>query len=330
VNAPDLSSTCIEFEGTLAGRPVRVLLDSGASANFVNSDLVHELSLPTVPISSPVTVRVADGRTSVVKHSVNADLSVGTMHFGVTCMPTELYHYDFVLGKPWLTVFNPFINWKLNAVSLVHAGKTHVLLGSPRSGLPEYVVSSMEVEEMVKSGEPVYIVKLNAVNVDSDTNTSDVPGLEQLLQEFSDVLSGLPEGLPPTRAGDHHIRLEPGTTPPASRIYPLSGAQLAELRAQLQELLEKGFVRPSTSPYGAPILFVPKKDGGWRLCIDYRALNKITVRNQHPLPRIDEMFEQLHGSCVFSKLDLASGYHQIRMHEDSIEKTAFKNIMSLL
>jgi hypothetical protein len=118
--------------------------------------------------------------------------------------------------------------------------------------------------------------------------------------------------------------LEPGTTPPASRIYPLSGAQLAELRAQLQELLEKGFVRPSISPYGAPILFVPKKDGGWRLCIDYRALNKITVRNQHPLPRIDEMFEQLHGSCVFSKLDLASGYHQIRMHEDSIEKTAFK------
>jgi hypothetical protein len=169
----------------------------------------------------------------------------------------------------------------------------------------------------------VYIVKLNAVNVDSDTNTSDVPSLEELLQEFSDVLSGLPEGLPPTRAGDHHIRFEPGTTPPASRIYPLSGAQLVELRAQLQELLEKGFVRPSTSPYGAPSLFVPKK-GGWRMCIDYRALNKITVRNQHPLPRIDEMFEQLHGSCVFSKLDLASDYHRIRMHEDSIEETAFK------
>jgi hypothetical protein len=93
------------------------------------------------------------------------------------------------------------------------------------------------------------------------TNTYDVPGLEQLLQEFSDVLSGLPEGLPPTRAGDHHIRLEPGTTPPTFRIYPLSGAQLVELRAQLQELLEKGFVRPPTSPYGAPILFVQKRMG---------------------------------------------------------------------
>jgi hypothetical protein len=259
-----------------------------------------------------------------VKSSVRADVSVGTMHFGVTCIPSELYHYDFVFGKPWLTVFNPVVNWKLNAVSLVHAGKTHVLLGSQRSGLPEYVVSSMEVEGLVEAREPVYVVKLNGVNVDPDDNGYDVLWLEQLLQEFSDVLSGLPEGLPPARAGDHHIRLEPDTAPPASRIYPLSGAHIAELRAQLQELLEKGFIRPSASPYGAPILFVPKKDGGWRLCIHYRALNKVTIRNQHPLPRIDEMFEQLHGSCVFSKLDLASGYHQIRMHGESIEKTAFK------
>jgi hypothetical protein len=96
-----------------------------------------------------------------------------------------------------------------------------VLLGSQRSGLPEYVVSFMEVEEMVKSGEPVYIVKLNAVNVDSDTNTSDVPGLDQLLQEFSDVLSGLPEGLPPTRAGDHLSKVM-GSGTPVSAIHNVS------------------------------------------------------------------------------------------------------------
>ena len=325
VNGLDLSSTCIEFEGILASRPVRILLDSGASANFIDDKLVQELALPTVPLSSHVTVRVADGRTSVVGHSVSTDLTVGTLGFGVTCLPTELTYYDLVLGKPWLTAFNPSVNWKLNAVSLVHANKTHVLLGCQRSGMPGYVISSMEVEEMVKLGESVYIIQLNAVtNNVSDTDAYNVPELEQLLQEFKDVLSGLPEGLPPSRAGDHHIRLEPDATPPASRIYPLSGAQLAELRAQLQELLERGFIRPSTSPFGAPILFVPKKDGGWRLCIDYRALNRITVRTQHPFPKIDEMFEQLHGSCVFSKLDLASGYHQIRMHDDSIEKTAFK------
>ena len=148
--------------------------------------------------------------------------------------------------------------------------------------------------------------------------------MDSLLREYQDVTSGLPSGLPPARACDHQINLEPGSGPPHSPIYPLSGVQLAELRTQLEELLERGFIRPSTSPFGAPILFVPKKDGGWRLCIDYRALNRVTVRNQHPLPRIDEMFEQLHGSVVFSKLDLASGYHQIRMHEDSVVKTAFK------
>jgi hypothetical protein len=324
VGTPDLSSTCIEFVGNLAGREVRVLLDSGASANFVSETLLHELSLPTVPMSSPVNVRVADGRTSVVQSSVTTDLSVGSLQFGVTCLPTELYHYDVVLGKPWLTLFNPVVNWRLNAVSLVHLGKTHVLMGSQRSGLPDFVISALDVQKAIDLGDPVYVVKLNAVDKEPDTNTYTVPELEQLLQEFDDVLSGLPEGLPPSRAGDHYIRLEPGTSPPHSRIYPLSGAQLQELRAQLQELLERGFIRPSTSPFGAPILFVPKKDGGWRLCVDYRALNKVTVRNEHPLPRIDEMFEQLHGSCVFSKLDLASGYHQIRMHADSIEKTAFK------
>lgn len=324
VAGPDLSSTCVEFEGTLMGRTVRVLLDSGASANFVSETLVTEHPLPTNKLSTPVNIHVADGRSTVASTFVAADLTVGTFQCGVNCLPTELQYYDLVLGKPWLSQYNPTVNWKLNTVSLVHAGITHVLLGSQRSGLPEYVISALEVQRAMRRGEQVYVVKLNSINLAPIDFATDKPELESLLQEFQDVLSGLPEGLPPSRPGDHHIRLEPGSAPPASRIYPLSGAQLSELREQLQELLERGYIRPSSSPFGAPILFVPKKDGGWRLCIDYRALNKITIRNEHPLPRIDEMFEQLHGSCYFSKLDLASGYHQIRMHEDSIEKTAFK------
>ena len=106
MNGPDLTSTCIEFEGTLAGRTIIVLLDSGASANFVSDELVHELSLPTIPISSPVNVRVADGRCFVVKSSVTVDLTLGTLQVGVTCLPSVLSHYDLVLGKPRLTVFN--------------------------------------------------------------------------------------------------------------------------------------------------------------------------------------------------------------------------------
>eukprot|EP00884_Botryococcus_braunii_P010917 jgi/Botrbrau1/19827/Bobra.0124s0068.1 len=188
VDGLDLSGTCIEFEGTLAGRTVRILLDSGASANFIDDKLVHELALPTESMSSHVTVRVADDRTSMVGHSVSTDLTVGTLGFRVTCLPTELTYYDLVLGKPWLTAFNPVVNWKLNAVSLVHADQTHVLLGCQRSGMPEYVISSMEVEEMVKLGESIYVVQLNAVTDSPDTDAYNVPELEELLQESNVII----------------------------------------------------------------------------------------------------------------------------------------------
>jgi hypothetical protein len=323
VATPDLSHTCIQFEGLVQGVACRVLLDSGATANFVSEEFMHALVLPTMPLNSLLTVNLADGRAKVTDQVCAVDLSVGSFQFRVDCLPTELHTYDVVLGKPWLTAFNPCVNWRLNTVCLVDGESTHVLVGSQRSDAPKYVISAIELDRFASDLTELYVLKLKPVQRDSEPIHAQ-PGLEDLLQEFSDVLSGLPDSLPPPRVGDHEIHLEPGARPPASRIYPLSGAQLAELRAQLQELLERGYIRPSSSPYGAPILFVPKKDGGWRLCIDYRALNKLTIRNQHPLPRIDEMFEQLCGSKLFTKLDLASGYHQIRMHENSIEKTAFK------
>ena len=104
----------------------------------------------------------------------------------------------------------------------------------------------------------------------------------------------------------------------------MSSSELAELKQQLEELLEKGFIRPSTSPFGAPIIFVKKKDGTFRLCTDYRALNKVTVKNKYPIPRVDELLDQLHGAKYFTKLDLRQGYHQIRITPTDIEKTAFR------
>ena len=133
----------------------------------------------------------------------------------------------------------------------------------------------------------------------------------------------LPAGLPPKRSVDHAIDLD--GPPPATRgVYRMSSSELAELKQQLEELLEKGFIRPSTSPYGAPIIFVKKKDGSFRLCTDYRALNKVTVKNKYPIPRIDELLDQLHGAKYFTKLDLRQGYHQIRITPTDIEKTAFR------
>ncbi|GJV57292.1 putative reverse transcriptase domain-containing protein [Tanacetum coccineum] len=131
-------------------------------------------------------------------------------------------------------------------------------------------------------------------------------------------------GLPPAREIEFGIELIPGAEPISKAPYRMAPVELKELKEQLQEMLENGFIRPSVSPWGAPVLFVKKKDGSMRLCIDYRELNRITIRNRYPLPRIDDLFDQLQGAKYFSKIDLRSGYHQLRVREQDISKTAFR------
>ena len=130
-------------------------------------------------------------------------------------------------------------------------------------------------------------------------------------------------GMPPDRDIDFCINLEPGTRPISIPPYRMAPAELRELKAQLQELLNKGFIRPSASPWGAPVLFVKKKDGSLRMCIDYRQLNKVTIKNKYPLPRIDDLFDLLQGACTFSKIDLRSVYHQLKIRAEDVPKTAF-------
>jgi hypothetical protein len=141
--------------------------------------------------------------------------------------------------------------------------------------------------------------------------------------EFSDVfLEDLP-GLPLERDVEFVIELKPGTAPISRRLYRMPPNELAELKTQLQDLLEKGFIRPSSSPWGCPAIFVKKKDQTLRMCVDYRPLNEVTIKNKYPLPQIDILFDQLTGARVFSKIDLRSGYHQIRIRPEDIPKTAF-------
>ncbi|GJT47736.1 hypothetical protein Tco_0973893, partial [Tanacetum coccineum] len=131
-------------------------------------------------------------------------------------------------------------------------------------------------------------------------------------------------GLPPVRQVEFHIDLIPGAALVAQAPYRLAPLDMQELSNQLQELADRGFIRPSTSPWGAPVLFVKKKDGSFRMCINYRELNKLTVKNHYPLPRIDDLFDQLQGSSVYSKIDFRSSYHQLRFMDEDIPKTAFR------
>ncbi|GJT03985.1 putative reverse transcriptase domain-containing protein [Tanacetum coccineum] len=148
----------------------------------------------------------------------------------------------------------------------------------------------------------------------------DVP----VVKDFPEVFPEDLPGLPPVRQVEFHIDLVLGAAPVARAPYRLAPSEMKELSDQLQELSDKGFIRPSSSPWGAPVLFVKKKDGSFRMCIDYLELNKLTMKNRYPLPRIDDLFDQLQGSSVYSKIDLRSGYHQLRVREEDILKTAFR------
>ncbi|GKF11730.1 hypothetical protein Tco_0049656 [Tanacetum coccineum] len=142
-----------------------------------------------------------------------------------------------------------------------------------------------------------------------------------VVKDFPEVFPEDLPGLPPTRQVEFHIELIPGAAPVARAPYHLAPAEMKELAEQLKELSVKGFIRPSSTPWGAPILFVKKKDGSFRMCFDYRELNKLIVKNRYPLPRIDDLFNQLQGSSIYSKINLRSGYHQLRVREEDIPKS---------
>nr|ABF95989.1 retrotransposon protein, putative, Ty3-gypsy subclass, expressed [Oryza sativa Japonica Group] len=144
-----------------------------------------------------------------------------------------------------------------------------------------------------------------------------------IVQDYPDVFPEDLPGMPPKRDIEFRIDLVPGTNPSHKRPYRMAANELAEVKKQVDDLLQKGYIRPSTSPWGAPVIFVEKKDHTQRMCVDYRALNEVTIKNKYPLPRIDDLFDQLKGATVFSKIDLRSGYHQLRIREEDIPKTAF-------
>ncbi|GJT19679.1 reverse transcriptase domain-containing protein [Tanacetum coccineum] len=192
---------------------------------------------------------------------------------------------------------------------------------SNKHGTRLSIISCTKAQEYLAKGCHVFLANITATK-DEDKSKGkrleDVP----VVREFPEVFPEDLPGIPPTRQVEFRIDLVPGAAPVARAPYRLAPSEMKELAEQLQELTDKGFIRPSSSPWGAPVLFVKKKDGSFRMCIDYRELNKLTVKNRYPLPRIDDLFDQLQGSSIYSKIDLRSGYHQLRVRD--ILKTAFR------
>ncbi|GJV37842.1 reverse transcriptase domain-containing protein [Tanacetum coccineum] len=219
--------------------------------------------------------------------------------FNINLIPLGHGSFDVIVGMDWLSQHKAVIVCHEKVVEIpVEDGRILRVHG-------ERTVRIAKVLKSVKKDE----LKLSDISV---------------VREFEDVFPEDLSGLPPQRQVKFHIDLGPGATPFAKSPYRLAPSEMQELSGQLQELQDKGFIRPSHSPWGAPVLFVKKKDGSLRMCIDYRELNKLTVKNRYPLLRIDDLFNQLLGSCHFSKIELWSGYHQLRVQEDDIHKTAFR------
>ncbi|KAL4038220.1 hypothetical protein IC575_001828 [Cucumis melo] len=275
-----------------------VLFDSGSSHSFISSAFMLHARLEVEPLHHVLSVSTSSGECMLSKEKVKAcQIEIVGHVIEVTLLVLDMLDFDVILGMDWLAANHASIDcFHKEVISAMRASK---LLSQGTWSILASVVDTREVDVSLSS-EPV---------------VRDYPNI------FPEELPGLP----PHREIEFVIELEPGTVPISRAPYIMAPAELKELKVQLQELLDKGFIRPSVSPWGAPILFVKKKDGSMRLFIDYKELNKVTVKNRYPLPRIDDLFDQLQGATVFSKIDLRSGYHQLRIKDGDVQKTAFRS-----
>ncbi|GBG66179.1 hypothetical protein CBR_g57061 [Chara braunii] len=304
------------------------LLDSGASRNFISQAFMQRAGLGAQVRrkANPTAIKLADGKT---QHLLDRYIGVVPVYFSPhACEPVMFdildTDFDIILGMPWLASADHTVNFHRRTLSVRDAFGAEVACTIP---LPHPSIRCQAVTAKSSWATCAYeqpkeidlcFLRTVAVADSSPTDLSSDPRVVWSLDFES------PTGVVPDRPISHEIILEAGAVPPKGCIYRMSEEKLEVLRAQLDDLLAKGWIRPSSSPYGAPVLFVRKKNKDLRLCIDYRKLNAQTVKNAGPLPRMDDLLERLGGTKYFSKLDLKSGYHQISIRPDDRYKSAFK------
>ncbi|XP_057808403.1 uncharacterized protein LOC131022873 [Salvia miltiorrhiza] len=315
-------------QGNLAGMgklldiPVIVLFDTGASHSFIANACADTLELKTEQAKHRMKIHSPIGGTTITSHCCsNLEIELGTFKVvanNLNLMP--MWDTNIILGMDWLTKNYATIRCNERQISFQPPGKEPTSFHGISMGRRVPVISALQARKiMKKKGSQAYLVYLSGEV--KGTKTIDEVAV---VREFQDVFPEKLPGLPPNRQIELANDLEPGSAPISKTPYRMAPKELEELKIQLQELLDLGFIRPSVSPWGAPVLFVKKKDGTMRMCIDYREINKITLKNKYPLPRIEDLFDQLKGASVFSKIDLRSGYHQLKIKQEDIPKTAFR------
>jgi len=277
-----------------------------------------------VPVpSAPQQVQLANGATLVTDTMVPDLKWWSNGHTLATDMKVlDITTYDAILGYDWLSSHSPMTcHWENKTIGFLDQGHKIRLVGHQTHQPTIHQMSLHTLHKWIK-GNAVWAMAV--VDTFSQDSLSPPPDqVQQLLSQYQDVFSD-PKTTPPQRFHDHQIPLLPGTTPINSRPYRYSPLHKTKIERQVKELLEAGLIVPSTSPFASPVLLVQKKDGTWRFCVDYRKLNAATVKNRFPMPVIEEIFEELAGATFFTKLDMRSGYHQVRLNVQDEHKTAFK------
>ena len=267
-----------------------------------------------------MVVSIPNGDTMISERIVpGSRLVIQNKDFPTDLIVLGIHDFDIVLGMDWLSKHRATLDCYKKEVRLVRLEEPGVIFRGIRREMALSLINAMTASKMLRKGCQGYL-EFVVDRRQEGTRLEDIP----IVKEFPDVFPNDISSLPPDREVEFTIDLIPGTEPISIPPYRMALAELRELKAQLEELLSKGFIRLSISPWEAPVLFVKKKDGSLRLCIDYRQLNRVTIRNQYPLPRIDDLFDQLQGSREYSKIDLSSGYHQLRVQDSDVPKIAFR------
>jgi hypothetical protein len=263
-------------------QPAIILFDSGASHSFISQKFSAKCQLPFYLTRGSFMNATPGGKVASNQLNQSVPIRLGSHIVKTTLLILGLENVDIILGANWMTRHQVVLDVASRIVEIK----------SPTGGSFTIFLPS---QDSTRSCAFAMI----------ELPLKKIPVVYEYVDVFPD---GLP-GMPPDWDIEFAIELQPGTTPISKRPYRMPPAELEELKKKLQELLDKGFIRPSTSPWGCPALFVKKKDESLKLCIDYRPLNAVTIKNKYPLPRIDVLFDQLVGAKVFSKIDLRSGYH---------------------
>jgi hypothetical protein len=294
----DIPEGASVFMGTFSinNTPVKILFNSGATHSFISEKLLGKLGLKGSHTTSAYKIITPGGQITSNILIRGLCLGLGSKIIPMNLIVINLIGMDVILGMEWMTQHKVILDISDRVVEINSSTIGHTTLHLP-----------------FKDG------------TDSCAYVTIISPLDEIpvVCEYPDVFPDELPGMPPDRDVEFVIELQPGTAPISKRPYRMPPKELAELKTQLQELLDKGYIRPSSSPWGCPALFVKKKDGSLRMCVDYRPLNAVTIKNKYPLPRIDVLFDQLAGAKVFSKIDLRSGYHQIKIRPCDIPKTAF-------